>query len=178
MITRCFRRYRGVTIRGSIPELGRRRRTLAEALLWKMGKWKVYEKFVKHHHRPSGPGKTDVMFYAFARHLDKPFDEPIYDQHALRALWAIVPDDKRREFDAECAPLLVNSKGRAKDGWKVNGSGSSSTAAYVLYVKTVKGVANKECHLGTLDQLLMPLGQALKKRTKTLADFRELCEMD
>jgi hypothetical protein len=62
---------------------------LAEALLWKMGKWNVYKEFINNYNS-TGPltKTTDVVFTAFAKHL-KDSSNPIYDQHALRAMWAI-----------------------------------------------------------------------------------------
>ena len=63
---------------------------LAEALLWKLGKWKVYKTFVSNY-TSEGPKVTKdggVVFSAFAKHL-KNKENPIYDQHAIRALWAI-----------------------------------------------------------------------------------------
>jgi hypothetical protein len=47
--------------------------SLAEALLWNMGKWTIYKSFVEHHvNAASAPKNTDVVFYAFAKHLKDP----------------------------------------------------------------------------------------------------------
>ena len=44
--------------------------SLAEALLWKLGKWKSYKKFTTYYMDDSlTPTQTDVVFYAFAKHL-------------------------------------------------------------------------------------------------------------
>jgi len=62
---------------------------LAEALLWKLGKWQSYKEFAANYtNDDSEPTKQNVVFFAFAKHL-KDKEYPIYDQHAIRALWAI-----------------------------------------------------------------------------------------
>jgi hypothetical protein len=44
--------------------------TLAEALIWKLGKWKTFMKFTAHYQKTLDEvPKTGVVFYAFARHL-------------------------------------------------------------------------------------------------------------
>ena len=62
---------------------------LAEALLWKLGKWKSYKNFSNYFaEEESAPTKDDVVFFAFAKHLSNN-GNPIYDQHVLRAIWAV-----------------------------------------------------------------------------------------
>jgi hypothetical protein len=142
---------------------------LAEALLWKLGKWKSYKKFAKHYtDETSKPTDTDVVFYAFAKHL-KNKDNPIYDQHAIRAIWAIC-DVLTAEEKAKCKSLLMNKKGE----WKDAGSGGSAVECYKIFLKhlgeLVKGGATK----AEIDLLLMPLGQAIKKSTN---NFEEFCSL-
>lgn len=147
---------------------------LAEALLWKLGKWKSYKRFSANYAATDPrPTKTDVVFFAFAKHLrDK--KNPIYDQHAIRALWAIcrkLTNDERKK----CKSLLFDSSGK----WKQAGSGSDSIECYELFVKHINALvsASSGASLGEIDRLLMPLGQAIKKSTKTYSEFQSLCGM-
>ena len=143
--------------------------SLAEALLWKMGKWKVYKSFASHYSDSSSlPTTTDVVFYAFAKHL-KNRSLPIYDQHALRALWAI--DAKLSDGQAStCRHLLTK-----KDGyWKPIASGSKSPKGYELYVSRIAKLCEEGIAHEDFDKLLMPLGQALKDFTKNVGEFVSL----
>jgi hypothetical protein len=144
-------------------------RTLAEALLWKLGKWTVYQGFAAKYKDPESKPDKDVVFYAFIRHMRDP-SEPIYDQHAIRALWAVDPDIKSSDtaklksllFDGECE-------------WKDTAGGDNAIECYELYVSRVKEIcAYRGVNLQGLDRLLMPLGQAIKRATKTYADFEAL----
>jgi hypothetical protein len=139
--------------------------TLAEALLWKLGKWTAYKAFVKNFSNDelevSSAG--GVVFSAFARHLQDQ-SRPVYDQHAIRALWAIcrLSDEERKR----CTSLLFDGGGK----WKDSGSGDDGFC-YELFVQHVailcedNGIGHAE-----LDKLLMPLGQAIKKSTKERAN--------
>lgn len=143
--------------------------SLAEALLWKMGKWQVYKSFAAYYSgTSSAPKKTDAVFYAFAKHLQSS-KNPIYDQHALRALWAV--DTTLTSQQAKiCQSLLVKKDGN----WKPYASGSRALDGYDLYVERIMALAAGGASLGDLDKLLMPLGQALKSNTKKLSDFFDL----
>jgi hypothetical protein len=143
--------------------------SLAEAMLWKLGKWKSYKKFAATYAtQDSTPSKTDVVFFAFAKHL-RDRQNPIYDQHALRALWAICEDLGKAERK-KCRALLFNT-------WKSVGSGSNSIDCYALFVKHVRRLVSVEhgASMAELDRLLMPLGKALKKATTSYAEFCRLC---
>lgn len=146
---------------------------LAEALLWKLGKWKSYKKFAANYAaQTSTPSKTDVVFFAFARHLqDK--NNPIYDQHAIRALWAICGNFTDAE-KSSCRSLLFDGKGK----WKSAGSGSETIACYDIFIKhmNILACSNEGASLGEIDRLLMPLGQALKTSTQSYAEFQALCQ--
>lgn len=146
---------------------------LAEALLWKLGKWNAYKQFVASYmaHDPQ-PTKTNVVFVAFARHLQDKDNQPIYDQHAIRALWAIdgrLTDQEKQQ----CHSLLLDRKGN----WKPSGSGSATIECYGFFVKHLKDLVNvpNGVSLGEVDRLLMPLGQAIKKSTKSFVEFQRLC---
>jgi hypothetical protein len=145
---------------------------LAEALLWKLGKWKSYKRFAANYMDDNSKAtKTDVVFFAFARHL-KDKNNPIYDQHAIRALWAIcgkLTDDER----AKCKSLLFDGQGK----WKQAGSGGDTIECYELFVRHISDLVSirNGVSKGEIDRLLMPLGQAIKKSTKTYAEFRSLC---
>lgn len=145
---------------------------LAEALLWKLGKWKVYKNFASNFTN-SQPKitQTDVVLSAFARHL-KNTGAPIYDQHALRALWAI-----SSEFSASdvknCKSVLFDGKNK----WKKSGSGGDTVKCYELFLTHMKTLAesNNAASMEALDKLLMPLGQAIKRSTGSYKEFCELC---
>lgn len=135
--------------------------TLAEALLWKMGKWKVYQSFANHFSEELSKSKgTDVVFFAFAKHL-RDRANPIYDQHALRALWAI--DSELTEAQSSRCQAVLLSKGE----WKAVASGRYSIEAYELYINRIQELCTRSDGPSpeALDRLLMPLGQAIKVHT-------------
>lgn len=145
---------------------------LAEALLWKLGKWKSYKRFAAYYVDTClTPTQTDVVFYAFARHL-KDRSNPIYDQHAIRALWAICGNLSDAETSS-CRSLLFDRH----DKWKQVGSGSATIECYNIFVKHVRTlmIGKTGPSLTELDRLLMPLGQAIKRTTNTYAEFQRLC---
>jgi hypothetical protein len=148
--------------------------TLAEALLWKMGKWKVYQGFASHFSNETSQSKgTDVVFFAFAKHLRNRAN-PIYDQHALRALWAI-DSGLTEDQSSKCKAVLI-SKGE----WKPIASGRHSIDAYELYISRVEHLSSSKNSPSpeALDRLLMPLGQAIKTHTNlaTFAKWRGVNE--
>ncbi|MFJ5239929.1 hypothetical protein ACIP86_24920 [Pseudomonas neuropathica] len=145
---------------------------LAEALLWKLGKWSAYKKFCENYAAEQPvPTKTDVVFYAFAMHL-KDKNNPIYDQHAIRSLWAIFGKLTICERQM-CRSLLFSTKNE----WKPSGTGKSAIDCYSLFVKHVNNLisASGGASKSELDRLLMPLGQAIKDSTKTYIEFQALC---
>jgi len=150
---------------------------LAEALLWKMGKWGVYKDFVANY-RARSPKfrKTDVVFAAFARHL-KDESNPIYDQHALRAMWAINPN-VTPEDASRCRAVLFKSKGNSKDRWKATLSGAETISCYDWYVSQLEVISSGRVSKSDLDKLLMPLGQALKTICENYQQFRFVCGFD
>jgi len=136
--------------------------SLAEALLWKLGKWPTYKTFVENYKNKELEVSTTggIVFSAFAKHLQNN-EYPIYDQHSIRAIWAICElQIDEQEF---CQSLLFDKSG----AWKQAGSGDDGSC-YKLFITWVKkichenGVSHRE-----LDQLLMPLGQAIKKETRS-----------
>lgn len=148
-------------------------RTLAEALLWKLGKWKSYKKFARQYSEEnSKPTDTDVVFFAFAKHLKNP-EYPIYDQHTIRAMWAIC-GNLAAEEKAKCKKLLMNSK----EEWKESGTGSSAVDCYKIYSKHLNEMVKAGATKREIDLLLMPLGQAIKKSTSCFIEFRELCNLN
>jgi hypothetical protein len=148
--------------------------SLAEALLWKLGKWPAYKKFVSNFEKKEEvSSEGGVVFSAFAKHLQNQANNPIYDQHAMRAIWAITvlsPKDQD-----QCKRLLLN-KGKM---WKDAGSGNSEEACYNIFVEQINHLCQvNEISHSHLDKLLMPLGQAIKKTKiqKTDEDtFMYLC---
>lgn len=135
--------------------------SLAEALLWKLGKWTAYETFVKNFNNKNltVSSRGGVVFSAFAKHLQDN-ENPIYDQHAIRALWAIC---KFTEIESQkCKSLLFDGR----NNWKDAGSGDDGSC-YVIFIKYVRKLCDDEkLSNDDLDRLLMPLGQAIKKETK------------
>lgn len=143
---------------------------LAEALLWKLGKWKSYKKFVTQYvDENSKPSNGDVVFFAFAKHL-RNTDKPIYDQHAIRAMWAICGNLTAEEKEL-CKRLLM----KKNDGWKDAGSGKGAVDCYNIFLKYLGIMERNGASKRELDLLLMPLGQAIKKQTKNYKDFCILC---
>lgn len=147
--------------------------TLAEAMLWKLGKWNAYKSFVRNYYKPEllVANEGGVVMTAFAKHLQNQTN-PIYDQHAVRSLWAIAPLNEV-EFVA-CKSFLIDGKGY----WKESGSGQSAVACYELFVKHTSNICERNSvSLRKLDHLLMPLGQALKivtgEKNKGKTDFEE-----
>ena len=150
-----------------------RPQNLAEALLWKLGKWKSYKKFASQYEIGiPEPTKTDVVFFAFAQHL-KDQNKPIYDQHTLRALWAVNPNLSQHEKDKIKNSLLDGS-----NKWRQTMSGKYTVECYNIYCKHIYEIAKNGATLKEIDLLLMPLGQAIKKQTKTYNEFNELIETD
>lgn len=145
---------------------------LAEALLWKLGKWKAYKKFCENYaaEHPA-PTKTNVVLYAFAMHL-KDNNNPIYDQHGIRSLWAIV-EKLTAEERQKCKSLLFDKEKK----WKKYGTGESAIDCYSIFVNHVNDLASasRGASKSELDRLLMPLGQAIKRSTKTYIEFAALC---
>ncbi|WP_262966714.1 hypothetical protein [Methylobacter psychrophilus] len=147
---------------------------LAEALLWKLGKWKSYKKFAEQFtNDQSKSTKTDVVFFAFARHL-KDSSNPIYDQHAIRSVWAICHQGFNSEEKNKCKGLLFDGKGK----WKQTGTGQYSVDCYKIFLTHIDSLANENLSKREIDLLLMPLGQALKDNSKNYDDFCYLCGWD
>ncbi|WP_447778578.1 hypothetical protein [Variovorax boronicumulans] len=147
--------------------------SLAEALLWKLGKWKAYKGFAAHHSSTMPKAtKNNVVLFAFAMHL-KDKRNPIYDQHAMRALWAI--DTGLTLADStKCKSLLFDSKSK----WKDSGSGKHAVDCYEIFVRRIKHFVSSSdaASLGEIDRLLMPLGQAIKEAVQTYSAFQLLCD--
>ncbi len=152
------------------PSLNDSPRNLSEALLWKLGKWTSYNNFVKYFEKDDKvPVKTDIIFYAFAKHL-KDNNNPIFDQHTLRSMWAVdsaLTNDER----IFCKNFLMNKNGK----WKPSGGGGSGLQCYNLYLRFIRKIQKFNVTLKKLDMLLMPLGQALKKNIKNYEEFCDLC---
>lgn len=150
-------------------EIGSTPASLAEALLWKLGRWPAYKSFVESYKTDEleVSSKGGVVFSAFAKHLqDNRF--PIYDQHAIRSIWAICElEDRDREIIRSM--LLTNS-----GAWRQAGSGDDGSC-YKLFVEQVELIC-KENNLShrELDMLLMPLGQALKKETRSKEKVKDI----
>lgn len=136
--------------------------SLAEALLWKLGKWEVYKTYVENFNNKElkVSSKGGVVFSAFAKHLQDKNNNPIYDQHAIRALWAIsVFSNDEKE---KCKSLLFDGSSH----WKHAGSGDDGSC-YALFVRHMKSLCEvNNVSSEKLDRLLMPLGQAIKKDTR------------
>lgn len=151
---------------------------LAEAMIWKLGRWSAYKSFVKNYENSSlvVSDEGGVVMSAFAKHLQNR-ERPIYDQHAIRSLWAIGRLDTGEL--AACEALLVDGAGN----WKESGSGKYAVACYELFVTHTARICNNNAvSLRELDLLMMPLGQALKKVSRgknkgesDLQVFKEIC---
>jgi hypothetical protein len=165
-------RYPPLADTEAFSDAGEAPSNLAEALLWKLGRWQKYQDFAAYYaNQDLEPQPTDVVFFAFARHL-RDNNNPIYDQHVMRALWAICggfTDDEK----TMCRMLLFNER----DEWKPMASGRHTIQCYELYVRHINALVNipDGPTRGQIDRLLMPLGRALKELTDSYATFQQLC---
>jgi hypothetical protein len=144
-------------------------RTLAEALLWKKGDWSKYVDFVNDFNsasfepqsRDSGP-----VFFAFAEHLKDRDVFPILDQHSARALWVLSDD----QWNLEKEPyrhFLLDGKNGAEQ-WRTSPAPKIAANLVIsnFWISVKSTCATAQIDLSMLDQLLMPLGQALKHYSK------------
>ena len=144
---------------------------LAEALLWKLGKWKAYREFVANYiDEVLVPKSNGVVFFAFARHLKSEVN-PIFDQHSLRAIWAICSCISPSE--SESIKRWLMSK---KEKWKEAGAGPTGIHCYDIFREQLKYVAREGVDFRHLDHLLMPLGQAIKQVAPTYREFVRLVQ--
>lgn len=143
---------------------------LAEALLWKLGKWKTYTKFSKYYEDGENTQRgRNIILYAFAIHL-RDRSQPIIDQHTIRSMWAIDSSLTHEEKEA-CKAFLIKRNGT----WKQSGSGVSGQKCYHCYVRLVDKLGNLGVDVSEADKLLMPLGRALRQLAKNHKEFRRLC---
>ncbi len=160
-------------------KIGESPESLAEAFLWKLGKWKAYKIFVQNYNDKTSKvsSRGGVIFSAFAKHLQDN-NNPIFDQHTIRALWAICSfSDSQQE---KCKSFLFNRS----SNWKGSGSGDDGSC-YELFVSHIASLCkNNDISSMDLDHLLMPLGQAIKKCTKSKkgrkspeSDYERFCSM-
>jgi hypothetical protein len=149
--------------------IGYRPPTLAEALLWKMGKWKSYVRLVQDFAAaPFGPlVGSRMVFQAFARHL-RTTTLPIFDQHALRAMWAIRGIPMDADWQA-CRSYLMSGDG----SWNSTRPADAAVRSYTWYCNQISTIplADDRAGLRAVDRLLMPLGKALKEQSANLDEF-------
>jgi hypothetical protein len=144
----------------------------AEALLWKQGDWLKYRKFLKwgsSKETPNPPAR--IVQYAFALYLkDMDGGRPIFDQHSLRALWAIRRKGRKKNGAQCCYKYLLSDEG----SWKGTPGSGSPVASYDWYRKELEEIVNiVPIDLrNDFDKLLMPLGKALKKLSKPPTNWR------
>ena len=145
--------------------------TLAEALLWKLGKWNAFKTFVSNYASPNPPlPETGVVFYAFARHLAEE-KKPIFDQHALRAIWTICNTDNNIDT------VIKDSLFDGNDNWKQSGSGKKYSTCYEIFQDLIETFIPNNYTRNTLvilDKFLMPLGQIIKEKAKNLNEYKTL----
>jgi hypothetical protein len=103
----------------------------------------------------------------------RPFASPVVpDFRNDRALWAIDP-----AIESDAVRGLKSLRLNTADTWKAAGSGNDTYKCYELYVKRIKEICGPHgLDLGRMDQLLMPLGQTIKRVTDNYAEFRRLWE--
>ena len=144
-------------------------RTLAEALLWKKGDWGKYVNFVSDFKsKKLNPKfkKGGPVFFAFAKHLQDRNARPILDQHSVRALWVLsnsqwnLPGEPYRRF------LLEGKIGEER--WRTSQTPKKAANLVIsnFWDCVTSTCAANEIDLTILDELLMPLGQALKHYSK------------
>lgn len=144
-------------------------RNLAEALLWKKGDWEKYVRFVSDFKKKDSTVKTresGPVFYAFSNHLKNRASNPIVDQHSARALWVL----SEVAWDLDKEPFrhfLLETKSvnkKKKELWRSSTSPKHAANLTLEYFeKSVTEISEKNnIALLLFDDLLMPLGQALK----------------
>lgn len=150
---------------------------LAEAFLWKNGEWNSYKKFVTYYTNETIEVEDRIVFFAFAKHL-KNNKIPIFDQHALRAIWAICPLND--DYQNSCKDFLI----KKNDDWKDSGDGKNANNCYNLFKEHLNPLVTQEVSASYLDTLLMPLGKAIKKCTNqknagnSYDQFYKLCGLN
>jgi len=144
--------------------------SLAEALLWKLNRWKSYIEFIKYYKKITNePDNSGFINFQFANHLADHSNNPIVDQHTLRCYWAINFNLNEHTNNA-LKSFLVKSNGE----WKESGSGKSGKLCCSEYVKFVAGIKSKySVELDSADKLFMPLGSAIKEQFTNYSDFYE-----
>lgn len=142
---------------------------LAEALLWKKGDWGKYVDFIddfknaksEPEARNSGP-----VFFAFAEYLNDRRSRPIFDQHSVRALWVL--SDEQWELDSEPYRRYLLQGRDGKETWR-NGQAKDYVANPVIsdfWACITSACSANNVDQSKLDNLIMPLGQALKHYAK------------
>lgn len=145
---------------------------LAEAFLWKLGKWKEYKQFVsRYHENDIQTPDNAVIYYAFAKFLKEPNENPIFDQHAFRAIVAICFE---KLSDMHTTEWYI---GKDDYEWSSGIEKKVAKDSYNFFVKKVKEIVNnnsqKDFSLKEFDSVLMPLGKAIKKNYKNFKEFYE-----
>lgn len=154
-------------------ETPRAPQTAAEAYIWKQGKWKNYLDFLRdlksaREGNKGDPG-TRLVYWAFARHCANPDENRIFDQHALRALWAITGED----WELAEGYLFATSHGKTSPTTK-----DGATLHQQFLDRLRERFGRKATRWKDVDRLLMPLGKALKKGVQTREDFHQACGRD
>lgn len=155
--------------------------------MWKQGEWSKYKSFLEYFNNKKlvkDDNEVINVHSAFARHLQNPEQYPIYDQHALRAIWAIdkkIWEQGENPQTAETGQLdtcdlkkhffenkNINENENNIYVWRTPPS-HGHQAIYKWFIDRV----NKICEITEngithkhLDDLLMPLGKAIKEQTK------------
>ena len=144
--------------------------SLAEALLWKLGKWNTFKTFVSNYANQNPPlPEKGIVFYAFARHLAEE-KKPIFDQHALRAAWTVC--NTTVDMDRVFKDSLFNRKGK----WRQTGSGKEFGSCYDFFQELIVSFMPYNYTRKTLvvlDKFLMPLGQTIKDEAIDLAAYKK-----
>jgi hypothetical protein len=150
--------------------------TLAEALLWKIGKWETFLNFVGYYNGNQHDSHTDVVFYAFARHLAEE-KLPIFDQHSLRAIWAIceINDDEEKVLKKSLFKKVRNKQSYV---WRSYGTGKEFRKCYSeIFLPKIYSLLPPDFgrnEMTCLDAFLMPLGQMIKNKTEYYNCFKKL----
>jgi hypothetical protein len=148
---------------------------LAEAFIWKTTFWNKYGKFVDAYKNGGPPQGDYITFWAYAMYLRNP-DLPIFDQHALRAVWALSSTVKVSDLSNLREFLL------AGDSWELYAKGSTAKKCYDYFVRRVGSLAGDRLDIREFDKVLMPLGKALKDfstngRGAYSSDYASFCEI-
>lgn len=120
---------------------------LLYAILWKQGDLLKISHVLKGIRRNGNDSKSGVVFHQFGRHLSNPENEPIIDQHVIRA-FAIRQESEKIKYWRKLG-LITNKEAHI-----------TIVDEYCAWLKNSKGWSKKEIDI--VDKILFATGKAVK----------------